>query len=109
MIYGSSQISLDQTYVISVRNPAGVANTTLHIRIYDIRCGKDGEWPETSRGMTAHLQCPVGEVGYQSRQCLYQGYESAVWSVTDTSGCSPESTFITPTSGHVLIVFPIYV
>lgn len=109
MIYGSSQISLDQTYVISVRNPAGVANTTLHIRIYDIRCGKDGEWPETSRGMMAHLQCPVGEVGYQSRQCLYQGYESAVWSVTDTSGCSPESTFITPTSGHVLIVFPIYV
>ncbi|KAK8803463.1 hypothetical protein WA158_001157 [Blastocystis sp. Blastoise] len=107
LIYGTPTSSSTNSYSITVSNSRGESTATITITISIVKCPSDGIWPITERGITAYLECPLGQSGIQSRVCQNTGVGTASWQIADSSDCFMYNSQENPTDDKVFINFSI--
>ncbi|KAK8810774.1 hypothetical protein WA158_007349 [Blastocystis sp. Blastoise] len=106
-IYGTPTSASTNSYTITVSNSRGESTATITITISIVYCPSDDIWPITERGITAYIECPLGQSGIQSRVCQNAGIGTASWQIADSSECYVFSASENPGDNKVFIDIPI--
>ncbi|KAK8791776.1 hypothetical protein WA158_005153 [Blastocystis sp. Blastoise] len=107
LIYGIPTSDSSNSYTITISNSRGESTATITITISIVYCPSDDIWPITERGITAYIECPLGQSGIQSRVCQNTGVGTASWQIADNSECYVFAASENPGDNKVFIDIPI--